>query len=60
MKTGVYHSDRPFFANINALNQKKSFFDEKNTFSMAKRCADFTNTHVADCCGGFCVSFQIM
>jgi hypothetical protein len=27
---------------------------------MAKRCADFTNTHVADCCGGFCVSFQIM
>lgn len=33
---------------------------QKKLFQISRRNADFTNTHVVDCCGWFCVSFQIM
>ena len=36
MKTGVYHSDRPFFANINALNKKNVFSTKKTLFRWQK------------------------
>ena len=66
MKAGVHHSDRPTFsANINtekrSFDGKQRFFDgKKKLFQISRRNADFTNTHVVDCCGWFCVSFQIM